>query len=95
MADSVLVARPPRLVPTPPMRLDDAAAVAATNLEDAAHVAGGHARGIAFPTCEADVAALDLMVDGHASPAYRRRVAAALAIRAGSKELQLVGGHIE
>lgn len=29
-----------------------------------------------------DVAALDLMVDGHASPAYRRRVAAALATRA-------------
>jgi CO/xanthine dehydrogenase FAD-binding subunit len=29
-----------------------------------------------------DIAALDIMVDGHASPAYRRRVASALATRA-------------
>lgn len=31
---------------------------------------------------EIDIAQLDIMVDGHASPAYRRRVAAALAKRA-------------
>ena len=40
------------------MRVDDAAAVPSTNLEDAAHLAGGHARGLAFPADEADVAAL-------------------------------------
>jgi D-lactate dehydrogenase (cytochrome) len=40
------------------MRLDGPAAVPQTNLEDAAHMAGGHARGLALPGSEADVAAL-------------------------------------
>lgn len=40
------------------MRVDDGGDVPPSSLEDAAHMAGGHARGLAFPTCEADVAAL-------------------------------------
>ena len=40
------------------MVVDGAAAVPATSLEDAAHLAGGHARGLAFPCDIADVSAL-------------------------------------
>ena len=40
------------------MRVDAACDVPITQLEDAAHLAGGHALGLAFPEHEADVAAL-------------------------------------
>ena len=40
------------------MQVDGPAAVSPTNLEDASHLAGGHARGMAFPASEADVVAL-------------------------------------
>jgi D-lactate dehydrogenase (cytochrome) len=40
------------------MQVDGPAALSPTNLEDAAHLAGGHARGMAFPASEFDVAVL-------------------------------------
>ena len=58
MSGSVLATRGPRPSSASPMQVEGAESVPSTNLEDAAHVAGGHARGIAFPTTEADVAAL-------------------------------------
>ena len=56
-----------------PVKLDAACAALEGTMLDAKDIAAA---------LVADVAGLDIMVDGHASPAYRRRVAAALAARA-------------
>lgn len=46
------------------MQIDPAERVSAANLEDAAHLAGGHSRGMAFPASESDVAELLLAQEG-------------------------------
>lgn len=56
-----------------PVALNDASAKLVGSKLDAKDIAAA---------LDADVAALDIMTDGHASPDYRRRVAAALAKRA-------------